>query len=979
MLNLRCLFFVFSLIAPFCVPISAAGLINPSIPNAGFENGSEGWTWVLSSGCQAGFRFDTGNPHSGKQCVVFSSNTPLIPNVYGRLSVNAEVLPSTKYELSCWVRAKDASDTGGVSHLTDWSRYTLSLPGGTYGWRRVSTEFTTNAGQTTLNIGINIVNTCKELAIDDIALRPVGGQLQGAGISGVILNLDKVIGHNSPVPISVLLDCSNRKAATLEGSILSNDRVIKTMRSPLRRGETKVTWEWNTGNRPFGDYTLRVRVLDALGSELTSATTKFSSSDSPLFAQIQQVEERKKGFDALFRECQRRGVRLDYPAAAKETLEQFIPYAKADVRAGMDYRVKWALSDFDAIIDTAQAEMQAYLSDPELAPVARRYRTGAVDVQGLSFIGDRVTSTGENDRGPVFLVGYGHFTQLRTDMKRFPRYGTNIIQFSEFGPSAVFPEENKVSYDYIKILQRTLDEAAKNNVRVDFLISPHYFPAWAMQKYPQLGKGGGGFLGFCVDDPVAKDIIERYLRVVIPMIKDKPALGSFCLTNEPVFDNTVNCENTKQIWVDYLKRVHKDIATLNARYGTSYPSFDEVPYSGDPQAYDWLMCAMERFAGWHKWMGDIIHEMAPNIPVHAKVMSFAFNPNYNGFATDQELFGQLLDLNGNDCYEFPGSPDWPMDAWMMNTSYDLQRSFARKPIFNSENHIAPDGSNYYISPGNFRTALWQGAIHGQSATTIWVWERAFDNLYGFIGSVMDRPACAEAVGVTCLDLNRFAGRVTALQNATAPAAILYSRSSMVRHGQAHSAAMTRVYQALNFMGNKVDFISEKQLAAGKASDYKLIIIPEVETLTDAAFAALQKTDPSSLLLLGECFTRNEYGQKRDPAAVSALVSGAAKLKDGDPEKDLWPQLRQKLTEKNAVPGCAVVDAESGQPIWGVEWLATRYQGKELLNIVNLHGQPHRIKIVRNGQPVEAKNLLSLGGKEPVGDLKPLTPVLTERP
>lgn len=967
-------FIILCVLASLACP-SYATALSPAINNPGFEKGAEGWAWVVGGGCQVSFQVDTSNPHSGRQCLVFSSNSPLAPNVYGRLSSSVTVLPSTKYELSCWVRAVEASDTGGASHFTDWSTYLLNLPGGTYGWRKVSVEFTTHAGQTSLPIGINIVNKCRELAIDDVSLRPVGGQLQGDGISGVILHRDRFIGHHAAVPIAIVLDCSNRKADVLEASILAGGRPIKTMRSPVKRGETRVDWEWNTGSRPFGSYSLQVRVLDAFGRELTSATTKFSVADSPLFADIQRIEERKKGFDALYRECQRRGIRLDYPTAAKETLEQFIPYAKADVSESMDYRVKWALSDFDTIMDTAEARMRAYLKDPDLAPVVRRYKTGPVQIQGLSLIGDRVASTGAEDRGPVFLVGYGHFVQLRKDIRRFPRYGVNLIQFSEFGPSAVFPSENKVSYDYIKTLQHTLDEAAKNNVRVDFLISPHYFPEWAMHKYPQLGKGGGGFLGYCVDDPAAKAIIERYLRIVIPMIKDKPALGSCCLTNEPVFDNIVNCENTKQIWVDYLKRTHTDIETLNKRYETSYTSFEEVPYGGDPGAYDWIVCDMERFVRWHKWMAGIIHEIAPNIPVHAKVMSNALNPGAIGYATDQELFGNALDLNGNDCYEFPGSPDWPVDQWLMNTSYDLQRSFARKPIFNSENHIAPDGSTHYISPSNFRMALWQGAIHGQSATTIWVWERAFDNMYGFIGSVMDRPACAEAVGQTSLDLNRFAGEVTALQNARAPVAILYSRSSMIRNAAQHSAAVMRVYQALNFLGNKIDFISEKQLSEGGASRYRLIIAPEAITLTDEAFAAIQKLDPSRLLLMGECFTHNQYGKARDKAAVAAIVSSADALKDGDPEKVLWPQLRQKLGEKGALPDFAVVDAASGQPIWGVEWLATPYQGKTLLNIINLRGKPCQVKVLQNGQPVKTVDLLSLGGNEPVTDLNPLTPAL----
>ena len=147
----------------------------------------------------------------------------------------------------------------------------------------------------------------------------------------------------------------------------------------------------------------------------------------------------------------------------------------------------------------------------------------------------------------------------------------------------------------------------------------------------------------------------------------------------------------------------------------------------------------------------------------------------------------------------------------------MQRSFNRKPVFNSENHISRDFSTRYLPPEHFRTALWQGAIHGQGATTIWIWERARKDAgsWCFYGSVLDRPGCALAVGTTCMDLNRFAVEVTALQNEKAPVAILYSNPSFINDA-AYNDVMNRVYEALNFCGIKVDFISESHSKPAKA-------------------------------------------------------------------------------------------------------------------------------------------------------------------
>ncbi len=961
-------------------PAAASDLV-PTVPDSGFESNAAGWSWYTMGGAQVSYSFDSKNPHSGKSCIVFSNNSGIAPNVYGRLYTNVSVLPSTRYELSCWARGEDVGE-GGATHFTDWNCYTLDLPTGTFGWKRVSVEFTTPPGQATLNLGINVVNKCRTLAVDDVVLRPLGGQLQGEGINGVILTTSKVIGQDHVIPVCVLVESDSKTAAVVESTVRMNGKKIASNRSAIKQGTNKVEWEWKSGKNPYGKYECFVRVLDAKGGVVASGSEFTEVADSPLFAEIDRIKARKKEFDALYKRCQAKGINVSYPAVAKVMLEQFIPLAFDDVRSGTDYRAKFAITDFDRSLDEGIATLKAYLKDPKLAPVTRRYQTSEVDVDGLSFISDRMDSNGNKDRGPAFFCGYGHFSQARLDMPRWPSYGVNIIQASEFGPSAIFPEEGKVDLTAAKTLVHTLDEAAKHNVRVDFLISPHYFPEWALNKWPHLRKGGGGFFGFCVDDPVAKDIVEKFLRIVIPMIKDKPALHSICLSNEPVFPNIAGCDNTKQMWVDYLTRTHGDIATLNKRYGTSYASFDEVPYSGDPQAYDWIVFDQQRFANWHRWMADIIHEMAPNVPTHAKVMSNEVNAGAVSWATDQELFGNLLELNGNDCYMFPtGNPGWPIDPWLQNIAYDMQRSFARKPVFNSENHISPDGSTYYMDAGHFRAALWQGAIHGQGATTIWVWERMIPGAswsYPFLGNVMDRPGCAQAVGTTCLDLNRFADEVTALETAKAPVAIVYAMSSIIRHGNEHAGAVVRAYQGLSFRGIPIDFISEKQLAEGKGSQYKMIIVAEAETLTDAAFEGIRALPASTrLLLMNQCFARNEYGKTRDAQLVKEVTDRAATLKDGDPEKVLWPELLKELDSAGALPAYSVVDAKTNEPIWGVEWLVARAGRRTIINMINYRSTPFEVKILRHGVPIEATDLLSLGGLEKVKSVKLLTPVLAE--
>jgi len=665
---------------------------------------------------------------------------------------------------------------------------------------------------------------------------------------------------------------------------------------------------------------------------------------------------------------------------ALTTLEQFIPLARQDA-AGTDVqRGQFEVKDLRRILDECIAELRGYLDQPELAPNTWRYQTSRMDVRGLGFVAERADGRGRHERGPVFFCGYGHFGQVRADMPRWPGYGVNIIQI-ELGPAGTLVGENEVSLKQAEAIVRVLDEAAKQNVMVNVLLSPHYFPGWAYAKWPELGQGIAG-LGYCVDAPQAKAVLEKFLRIVVPMFKDKPALHSFCLSNEPNFSGSQACPSTRKLWAEYLARTHETVAALNACYGSHYATFADVPVPGmdRPEFYDYSIFNEERFAAWHKWMGDVIHWMAPHALVHAKIqleMAVLSRWYHKGsWGIDPELFARDMDLNGNDCIilEPDAGTEWALRWQLQNMGYDLQRSMAAKPIFNSENHPTLDGYRGYVAPEHFRTALWQGAIHGQGATTIWVWERTADHASDIYGNVMDRPGCAQAVGVTCLDLNRFAPEVAALQAVRAPVAIVYSGTSM-KPDRRYANSVEAAYTALNFSGIRIDFISERQLMAGRGSRYQMIVVPDATQLLPGASEALERLRGVRLVLLGNALAKDCYGKDTPPGELASLQAKALHLEAKLPPRQMQPGLYRELERLGALPKWKIVDAATGQPGWGVEWLPVKVGGRTVINAVNLLRQPVSVEIRRGDRAVAGADLLSLGERQPVQTLRPMTPVL----
>ena len=274
-----------------------------------------------------------------------------------------------------------------------------------------------------------------------------------------------------------------------------------------------------------------------------------------------------------------------------------------------------------------------------------------------------------------------------------------------------------------------------------------------------------GFLQYCLHAPEGQELLQRFIAAAIKPLADHPALQSICLSNEPVNEEEP-CEEARKLWHGWLQKRHGSVAAMNARWGSRFASFGEAPlpdpfaeHPAKPVWMDYIRFNQEFFADWHKMLAEAVHKVAPGLPVHAKAMTWTmFNAKAVHLGVDATLFGRLSDISGNDSASFYASDEGEIaQDWLQNAlGYTLQRSVLDAPVFNTENHVIVDRETRYIPANQVRSSLWQGAVYGQSATTIWVWERTFDRRSDFWGSIMHRPACAEAVGRVNCDLNRAA-------------------------------------------------------------------------------------------------------------------------------------------------------------------------------------------------------------------------------
>jgi hypothetical protein len=453
---------------------------------------------------------------------------------------------------------------------------------------------------------------------------------------------------------------------------------------------------------------------------------------------IAAQEARIPSLEARLQSVERRGKATAYPRSDLTVAGLFCGYCRDDVANGRDARALEVVREVKELLDRVENEMKRNVDVPVIK------RDAPIEIRDGSFWAQCTSRDGEEFR-PVFLTGYGHFGTVVRDLPVFPKIGINVIQI-EIGPSSTVFEDG-VHLDGIReSICAALDRARDNGVRVCVLISPHYFPEWAFKKWPELEVKKHGFLKVAVEAEQARDIYRKHLEALIPLIKEHPALHSICLSNEPVSMNSQNDPFRLPLWHAYLEKRHKSIETLNSLYGTSYTSFDQVPqpalsFDEKPAPlYDAVRFNQEMFAGWHAWMAEVIHEMAPELPCHAKVMALPLNRNTVFWGTDPWDFSRLSQINGNDCYFMQTRDEerW-VSAWpTQNMYYDLQRSMKATPVFNTENHIIRDREQGHIRAEHIYASIWQGAIHGQGGSATWAWERTYDSKSDFEGLILHR-------------------------------------------------------------------------------------------------------------------------------------------------------------------------------------------------------------------------------------------------
>jgi len=515
-----------------------------------------------------------------------------------------------------------------------------------------------------------------------------------------------------------------------------------------------------------------------------------------------------------------------------------------------------------------------------------------------------------------------------------------------------------INQNVIDEVRSFLEDAEAHHIKVDLLISTHNKPAFLSVLYPELEYSGYGFFSY---DPLletSRQMIKTYLTALMTGIKDCTALNSICLSNEPSFISAYEPERYNPAWREWLINKYQIIENLNDAYQSSYGDFAELDLSEiftigrynakHPMYADYKSFNEELFAGWHAWVASVVKAVIPDVLVHSKTLNYILGPEdidpgvrsqmFNG--ANYELFAEFSDVNGCDS---GGTLTTPQKQFIMDMHYDLFESIKKAPVVNSENHIVSENSHHAAQ--FVYSATWQGAVHGLGASSVWIWDNQYEYAKQenhFDALLQLKPEHLWKLSRATMDLNRLSAEVSALRNADAEVAILYSETARI-YSESYLNSVYKAYKAVQNAGERVHFITDTNPEIPET--VRLVIVPDAVCVPDGVLDTLAEFDGIKLVLGKQSLSKNEKNQNRDTAAVSQALSGAGVLASQTDGTKMTVPTQETLEYvigtyvKRFGRTVSVTETDTGDIPSEVSWMSTQHNGKKLVNLCNYGTNP----------------------------------------
>ena len=467
-----------------------------------------------------------------------------------------------------------------------------------------------------------------------------------------------------------------------------------------------------------------------------------------------------------------------------------------------------------------------------------------------------------------FLFGASVYPELQTReewnrmLDEFRKAHFNVVRVSESSWGNLETAPGRYNFGW---LREFLDDAHRRGMKAILGTSSYIAPQWLSARNPdmlvQLQPGVKlhpmGRKAACLNHPLYRQAVRRYILALGRAFKDHPAVIGWQLDNEIEFMVDRTCYNPacERAWRAWLRKTYGTPQEFNRRWnlvswGMEVDSLDDVPQYGPALegSRDRVGLPALKLANLHFRRDVILHFFIEQTQALREAgvkhwITTDWNTVWTALA-DDPLARKSLDIAGLNFYQPSGvAPDfWTNLAWHL----DMHRSAHRRGHFYvTETRVGVAGDAVMWDPfptrDQFRMWMLQPAAFGAVSLLYWSGNRWHGGHWPQWGGVLDWTGRPEPDFAWLIEVGGFFAKWSdrLLKNPVkAQAAVItdFDQRAALR-AYAHTPASNRVlpqaFDALHRLGIGADGVSGADAATpGRLASYALVVIPAATALDD---------------------------------------------------------------------------------------------------------------------------------------------------
>lgn len=454
------------------------------------------------------------------------------------------------------------------------------------------------------------------------------------------------------------------------------------------------------------------------------------------------------------------------------------------------------------------------------------------------------------------------------DLAHMKQLGFNTVKYwvqwrwSERSPGEYYWED----------LDRLMELAERNKLRVILNLICDVMPVWSERKYPDcrmVDRNGipvrteavlcrqlGGYPGPCYRHPGMKQARQAFFRAALEHFEPFPALLAWDVWNEPEHHLNRRSEENDDHLLCYcphcaeafrlaMKERYGDIAALNRRWGRCYRSFAEVELPTDPLTIadfiDWREFQLDTLTEEAEWRLRMVRRYAPERFPHLHVVANTIECFNSTNCVDDFALAEQCEIFGSTMTN---------DPLLAATA---SSAAGGRPFYNAEWHLNFGSTAMHQRVIDRETFLREAIPQlAWDVRGILYWQFRPETLgfespaWGLIrGDDSERPVTRHAREFI-EKLTPFLPRLMRSRRAPATVALLRSRrNELFFHVFPHGSYGNRLCRSLRGWSNVLDecaasfrLLSTEQLEHDELEGIRLLILPDVYYMSQAEAAAV---------------------------------------------------------------------------------------------------------------------------------------------